>query len=363
MIAGKGKRIVKPVITVLITAVIIMFLQNLLMPKYMTEILEGALIAEYYREENKDHDVIFIGDCEVYENFSPVTLWQEYGITSFIRGSAQQLIWQSYYLLEETLKYEKPKVVVFNVLSMKYDKPQNEAYNRMTLDGMPLSLSKIKSIKASMLEDEKFITYIFPILRYHSRWSELSSDDFKYLLKKDKVSHNGYLMRVDVKPVTTVPKGKKLANYQFSDICYEYLDKMTALCRENGIELVLIKAPTIYPYWYEEWDNQMEEYARKNNLLYINFLKYTDEIGIDYQTDTYDAGLHLNLAGAEKLTRYFGKILQEQYNLADRRNDENLSRIWAGKEVLYQQQMEKQYAELKEYGYLKAFNNRRENEN
>ena len=161
--------------------------------------------------------------------------------------------------------------MVFNVLSMKYDKPQKEAYNRMALDGMPLSLSKLKSIKASMLEEEKFITYLFPILRYHSRWSELSAEDFKYLFKKDKVTHNGYLMRVDVKPVTTIPQARKLANYKLSDICYEYLDKITALCKKNGIELVLIKAPTIYPHWYDEWDKQIEEYARENDLLYINF--------------------------------------------------------------------------------------------
>ncbi|UZQ84631.1 SGNH/GDSL hydrolase family protein [Thermoclostridium stercorarium] len=266
-----GKKIAKWVVSALVTIVLLGLLQNLLMPKYMTKILEGALISEYYREKNKEHDVIFIGDCEVYENFSPVTLWQEYGITSFIRGSAQQLIWHSYYLLEETLAYEKPKVVVFNVLSMKYDKPQKEAYNRMALDGMPLSLSKLKAIKASMMEDEQFITYLFPILRYHSRWSELSTEDFKYLFRKDNVTHNGYLMRVDVKPVTSIPQPKKLANYRFSDTCYEYLDKMTKLCKENGIELVLIKAPTLYPHWYDEWDQQIEEYARKNDLLYINF--------------------------------------------------------------------------------------------
>ena len=134
------------------------FLTGLLKPKYMGDIIEGALIAEYYKETTK-HDVVFIGDCEVYENFSPITLWEEYGITSYIRGSAQQLIWQSYYLLEETLKYEKPDVVVFNVLSMKYDEPQKEAYNRMTLDGMRWSLSKVKDIQASMTEDENFIEY------------------------------------------------------------------------------------------------------------------------------------------------------------------------------------------------------------
>lgn len=358
----KGKKIIRVAAAAIITILLLVFLEKLLMPKYMTEILEGALISEYYQEKNKDHDVIFIGDCEVYENFSPVILWEEYGITSFIRGSAQQLIWHSYYLLEETLRYEKPRVVVFNVLSMKYDTPQKEAYNRMALDAMPLSLAKLKAVKASMMQDEEFITYLFPILRYHSRWSELTGEDFKYLLKKEPVSHNGYLMRVDTKPMTTVPSAKKLPNYQFGDICYEYLDKMTSLCKKNGIELVLIKAPTVYPHWYDEWDAQMRAYAEENDLFYINFLDYTDEIGIDFSRDTYDAGLHLNLSGAEKLSRYFGRILADRFALEDHRNDAALSERWDEKIALYNRTMEQQYAELETLGYIKAFNTRRNEE-
>ena len=46
-------------------------------------------------------------------------------------------------------------------------------------------------------------------------------------------------------------------------------------------------------------DEQMVDYANKNNLTYINFLEVADEIGINYETDTFDAGLHLNLSGAE----------------------------------------------------------------
>ena len=84
------------------------FLQRLFMLKHVAATAEGSLIEEYYKEKG-NHDVVFIGDCEVYENFSPITLWEKYGITSYIRGSAQQLIWQSYYLLEETLKYENQK--------------------------------------------------------------------------------------------------------------------------------------------------------------------------------------------------------------------------------------------------------------
>ena len=331
------------------------FLQRLFMPKFMGDIVEGALIAEYYKETT-DHDVVFIGDCEVYENFSPITLWEDYGITSYIRGSAQQLIWQSYYLLEETLKYETPEVVVFNVLAMKYDEPQKEAYNRMTLDGMRWSSSKVGSIRASMMEDEEFLDYVFPILRYHSRWKELSADDFKYLYHRDPVSHSGYYMRVDVKPAQTFPKPKKLGNYQFGENAYAYLDKMRELCEENGVELVLIKAPSLYPAWYDEWEEQMEAYAAEHGLSYYNFMEVTEEAGIDFTTDTYDGGLHLNLSGAEKLARYFGGILKEEFDLPDHRGEEELQAVWEEKCDAYYAMKARQEAELSEYGYLKMYN-------
>ena len=115
-------------------------LQRLLIPKYQTGIVEGSMVEEYY-DDKSDHEVVFIGDCEVYENFSTIELWKKYGITSYIRGSAQQLTWQSYYLLEDTLKYETPKVVVFNVLALKYNEPQSEAYNRLSIDVMNWSTS------------------------------------------------------------------------------------------------------------------------------------------------------------------------------------------------------------------------------
>ncbi len=347
------KKIIFNVAVVALFILTLAFLQALLKPKYMSSIHEGNLVEEYYKEK-KLHDVIFIGDCEVFSNISPVTLWEEYGITSYIRGSAQQLIWQSYYLLEDTLLYEKPKVVVFNVLAMKYNEPQKEAYNRLTLDGMKLSVAKLKAIKASETEGESVITYLFPLLRYHSRWNELTAEDFKYLFHKDNLSHNGYLMRVDCKPVDMIPKGKKLADYRFGDKAYAYLDRITKLCKEKNIKLILIKSPSVYPYWYQEWDSQMSEYAKTNELTYINFLDEVQKMGIDYSKDTFDGGLHLNLSGAEKFSRYFGRILSEKFSLPDHREEEKYAKLWEKKVIFYEAMREKQEGELTEYGYLKS---------
>ena len=344
------KKLLAIVLTIVITISGLWFATRLFMPKYMHGILEGAMIGEYY-DDPTDHNVVFIGDCELYENISPVYLWENFGINSYIRGSAQQLIWQSYYLAEETVEREHPDVIVFNVLSMKYNTPQNEAYNRMTLDGMKWSSSKVDSIKASMTEEESMIEYMFPLLRYHSRWSDLNADDFKYLFHRDKVTFNGYYMRVDEKPADdNIPKGRPIIDYQFGDTSYEYLDKLTKLCKDNDIELILVKAPSLFPYWYPQWDKQIEDYAAANDLTYINFLDYQDSIGLDWDKDTYDGGLHLNLSGAEKLSEYFGQILSNDFNVPDRRGEEDLEKYWDGVIERYDAEIQRQTTNLEKYG-------------
>lgn len=343
------------IIIVFFTFVVFVLLQKLVMPKYTEDVIEGGFIKEYYNEK-LPHDVLMIGDCELYENFSPIVLWEKYGITSYIRGSAQQLIWQSYYLLEEMLEKEKPKVVIFNVLSLKYNEPQKEEYNRMTIDGMKMSKYKLKMIKSSMLEDEKYIEYLFPILRYHSRIFELTKDDFKYIFKDIKRTIAGYYMRVDVLPYKDdVWEEEKPSSYKFGENAIFYLDKLRTKCAENNIELLLVKAPSLSPKWYKEWDDEVKKYANKYNLKYINFLELVDDIGIDYSKDTYDEGLHMNITGAEKCADYLGKFLKNNYEIKDRRIEEKFKNDWLKKIEYYEQMKKYQYNSLKKYGEYRVF--------
>ena len=329
------KKIIAALAVILVTAVLLTFLGALLAPKYI-ENPEGRLVGEYYSQAGQN-DLLFLGDCEVYESFIPAVLWEEYGISSYVRGSAQQLIWQSYYLLEEMLRYETPSAVVFNVYAVKYGEPQNNAYNRMTIDGMKWSTSKINAIRASMTEDESFVEYVFPLLRFHSRITELSLDDLKYAFGAPVVSDSGYLMQTEVRPMTTTRTGDDLFDYTLPATAFDYLERMRVLCEENGVELILVKAPTNHWkfWWHDEWDRQVREYAEAHGLDYINFIPLDAEIAIDWSTDTYDEGMHLNVYGAEKLTSYFGKMLSEKYGLRDRRDDAELSSIWNERVAAY----------------------------
>ncbi|MCD8098654.1 MAG: SGNH/GDSL hydrolase family protein [Lachnospiraceae bacterium] len=333
----KHTRIKTGISVVLVLAVFLglfAFATRLLEPKYAETLTEGSMISQYY-EEAGGHEVIFVGDCEVYANFSPMELYRQVGITAYVRGTPQQLIWQSYYVLKETFRYEIPKVAVLNVNSMRYSEPVSEAYNRLTIDRMRWSEEKVEIIKASMTEEENFWSYVFPILRYHSRFDELTSEDIEYLLHDEYSTFNGYQMNKEVRPVDTLPTERMLADYTFEDIDYDYLDRIRELCEENGVTLVLVKAPSVYPYWYDEYDAQIEDYAEEYGLDFYNFLDVVEEIGIDYTTDTYDEGLHLNLSGGTKLSTYFVQILSEKYDLTNYQTDEKVSAIYDEKLAQY----------------------------
>ncbi|MCL2107567.1 MAG: SGNH/GDSL hydrolase family protein [Oscillospiraceae bacterium] len=326
------------------------------MPKYMQKPFEGALTAEYYRDSHRS-DLLIIGDCEVYENISPVTLWEAYGIPSYIRGNARQLLWQSRAMLEDSLRYETPKVVLLSVLCMIYgESPWDaEPYSRMVFDGMPLSAAKLRALRNSLLPEEEPLSYLFPLLRFHDRWNELGADDFRYFFRRDPVSVNGFVMRADTLAADWIPTPRLLPDYSFGQRAIDALDAITALCGEKGIQLVLFKAPSLMPHWYDEWDTWIADYARTRGLEYLNALALREEIGLDFSSDTYDAGLHLNLAGAEKMARYLGGWLRERCpTLTDRRTEADFAAAWETKTAKYRAWQAAQEHELQQDGELKS---------
>ena len=62
--------------------------------------------------------------------------------------------------------------------------------------------SEEKIMRMSEFDEESVVDYVFPLLRFHSRITELTSDDFKYIFTPKKVSHSGYLMQKGIVPMT-----------------------------------------------------------------------------------------------------------------------------------------------------------------
>ena len=338
----KRRNWLTPLFALVLAGLLVWGLGRLVRPKYASGVtLEGSMVENWYAHKDEGHQILFVGDCEVYESFSPVTLFDEFGATSYIRGSAQQLMWQSYYLLSEMLQAETPRAVVLSICSLRYAEPQSEAFNRMTLDGMRLSREKFEAIRASMTAGESEISYYLPLLRYHDRLFELTGEDTRYLFTGPELTYNGYLMRCEQVPYTRLPAAPLLQDAGFGEKPVEYLDRIVGLCREKGIALILVKSPCLYPAWYDEWDQWLTNYAQEHGVEYINAIPLMDEMGIDLNTDTYDGGIHLNVFGAEKYTRWLGQHLSERGLIEDQRLDPVIAARYSDLSRRYEQEKQR----------------------
>lgn len=331
---------------IVLTVALLTLAQALLVPHDKAANPEAFLAEDYFDADVSLDEVLFLGDCEVYESFSPVTMWQEYGISSRVCGTPQQLMWHSYAILEEAFERSSPRVVVLGVYGLLYNEPQIEAYNRMVFDHMPTASAKWQVMSDALTEGESRLSYLFPLLRYHDRWSQLTWRDVTALFEdQGPVSIRGYLMQTDIVPgeMPGLDGALPPSDDAFGELALDYFDRIVSLCRDNGAELVLVKAPTgswRYP-WHDEYEAQVLALAAKYQLTYYNFLNDFDRIGLDFSTDTYDAGLHLNVYGAEKMSRFFGEILSQNFDLTDGREDVHIAAAWAEDIARYEAQKAK----------------------
>ena len=83
-----------------------------------------------------------------------------------------------------------------------------------------------------------------------------------------------------------------------------------------------------------------QEFANNKGLDFIDLnLNYKD-FGFDWNTDSADGGDHLNVYGAEKVSKYIGKIIQEKYNIPNRKQDLNCS-AWYENSKKYHEDIKK----------------------
>ncbi len=292
--------------------------------------------------EKLDTDIVFAGSSTVYSGVDPMILWKEKGYTSYLRSNASQTTWISYYMIEDAIRYNKPELVILDVGFAKYDDGfVEEPSNRKSIDGMRWSSSKLNCIEASKGEDEKLMDYIFPVFRFHTRWKDFRAEDLKYLLYSKPVSHNGYIP--DYIETGELPE---YHGYDHGDEVSisgknrEYLIKTMELCRDNDIQLLLMKVPSYSDNWSFAYDREVEEMAEPYGYKYINFDSLYKEIGLDYSTDSPDEGSHLNSNGAELFTSYLGDYIEEHYKVSSHKGDPAYEKVWDKKLKWYEEDKE-----------------------
>ena len=287
------------------------------------------IMVDFYKKKQNTIDVLYVGSSNVYAGISPLEVYERTGVTGYSVSSPEQKVWSSYYMIKEAFKTQKPQVIFLETGEFFSDtSDQNEQSKRKAIDSLKMSQNKIDMINDSvygLTNFDKFSCYI-NILRYHSRWSNMGWSDITKFFNTSDHTYEGYIFDRNIKSYNGKKEEKDTTNLlQMPDVVKDYLDKIIEICNDNNCSLVLMGMPTPQT-WCQEKHDDIETYALQNDLNYID-LNDDDNITIDWEKDSSDGGLHLNIYGAEKVGEYLANYIDENYDLPDHRNDE-LKETW-----------------------------------
>lgn len=320
----------KIAVFILLIIVIGRKVQIIISPKF--DASQGAR-SSFFEEEENSIDVLFLGTSNMFHTINPIVLYESTGITSFDFGSSAQSLNMTEMYLEEALKTQSPEIVCVEVLQCRRD-ANNDLYEpgmRWGFTYFPNTIDKYRRLYKQLHSvDAEYLSYVVPLFRYKDRWKELNKKDF------DGTASGKYWKGCTVSRETVEVNYDSSywedSDWEIPESNIKSLDNIKHICEENGIELILFKSPTP-SLWREVYSQRVQEYADENGLVFIDYNKKLDELGIDVKTDFKDAG-HVNVRGSVKITRDFGNYLKNNYELKDHRGGENNSWDRAEKEKM-----------------------------
>lgn len=312
----------KIILFILLSAVCMGIAGRILNAKFIND--STTIVDGFYAEKKNDIDVLVVGSSNSFCTIDPLVLYEEYGIAAYDFGSSSQPLNLSLLYLKEAFKRQNPRVVALEVNMIPANSltaiPENRL--RWGLTDISLSIDKLTCLYQSLGKvDAEYMSYVFPILRYHGRWKEVSKSDYTYLWKDKTNMGKGYLSTKEIaaEPVDFSDYGSEGETWIEDDVvaCFE---QIVRLCEQNGAKLVLFKSPR--QQWYRYQTRAVAELADKYAIEYIDYNERISEINLDVTADFRD-GEHLNDHGAAKVTRHFGNWLSNHCVLPDRREDDN----------------------------------------
>ncbi len=250
-------------------------------------------------EPDNTLDAVFLGDSLASTAFSPMRIWSDTGVTSFVCSVNGEQVSYAYIMLRDFFKTQKPRVVFLETEMLYNDFDVWKAVKQLVKDQLA-------------------------VVEYHHRWKELTLEDFFGQVKYDKVSNlKGSNPKALCEPADT-------SSYMLpsSDISMPGTLNMTVLrglvdlCKENGAQFVLVATPHT-----RDWDcarhNGCAQIAQNLGIEFIdmNTEPIASEIDIDWSQDTRDVGVHLNYRGMNKVSDWMASYLSQSLGLPDHRGD------------------------------------------
>lgn len=329
---SKKSIILKSLVFVLICLLLVAGGSVLMRPAFVTGFGNNSqTIRGLYHVPENSVDTVFLGTSSMLSAVAPVQLYEETGLQSYNLATRSQPLLVSYYLLEEAyrLNPESLKTVVIDPVKM-FDEEMSSAKAKESLLLMDPSLVKLRALvdASQRYEDFELLDNLVPVFGYHSRWNNLKTDDYRYVVQGDSsldfTSHGyfpgyGSIRNPATQETSWQSHGGFTDELDAADQNYDerlardldYFERIVAFCRDKGLDLVVLRLPRL------EWDDFSHDaltyLTDKNGVdcVDMNLPEVRGQLGFDYSVDYTDTK-HPNVQGSAKITSYVGRLLRQR---------------------------------------------------
>ena len=294
-------------------------------------------VGGFYNEPEDEFDVMFFGSSHAYAAFSPLRLWEDTGVKSYVFATQQQPMWATYTYLKEALKTQSPALVVVECQMLFHDEDYfDDGVTYSYMDDLRFSWDKVQLAWHSAPTMEGRVELLWNYVKYHSRWSELTEEDrnFDRDALRDPLKGHVSLWNTPEEryrpPIEGITEREALTEKN-----ERWLREIITLCQQRGVELWLVKSPSNLLEDEKPRLNTVQDIAGSQGVPFHDFNEDYADIGLS--GDLFFDDHHLDGAGAVLFTDYFAAYLTEHAPDLPRHPDDA---AWAADAAAYQEKLE-----------------------
>ena len=325
------KRGIKVVCSIFIIIGAVFAINSVLSYMLIDDLEDEVRYAMHEMYEQEEIETLFLGSSHVFCGYDPRVLDEILGENTYLAATPVQKVDGSYYLLKEVLKSNQIKKVYLDMYYVQYrDTPAQRGSLQMQwiyciTDNMKNNWNRIEFL-LNASGSENYIEGFLPSARYGNYlldWKRIervikgkrTSEYINYENVPSAFYKGAYVTPGEVGDPKMIANLDELgvAENIISEYSLRYLNKIVGLCKEEGIELVLVTTPFTDFYVqalgnYNTFYTYMKEYAKANAIEYCDFNLCRPEL-LAMEKDDFVDYHHLSGKGAVKYSTAFAKAM------------------------------------------------------
>ena len=331
-------------VTVFLTIIFLLFLFFTYLMRN-TDYNARQNVLDFYEEEN-ELDVVFIGSSSIYRYWNPMRAWESEGIAT--RNYSVSSMHLATYLpaIKDILKTQKPELIVVEARRFSRKSGEKEGIlmgARNMLDSLDYNASRLKAVhyyceKMDIPWNEALTLYI-DLIQYHDNYEALSTS-LNWKLSDNRIGnavvedklYKGYALSTKSEFFEDPSENLVDETTELNEKNLILYDDLITFCQENEIPLLILAMPMVITEEESIEINSIKKITEEYGVAFVDLNQKYEEIGLDFSKDFLDAH-HVNVYGADKVTKYLASYLTKEYELEDHREDET----YASWNILYEE--------------------------